>query len=669
MVSVAERFVRVLGAVAADPDVVVGDVEVLDAAERAGVVGVRRESVRGVDAAATVVSLFEARVARAPEAPALVSGAGVLSYGQFAARVRVLARRLIAVGVGPETSVALVMRRSPELVVAMYAVLAAGGAYVPVDPDLPGERVRFVLETAAPVCVVVAAGDAVPGRWPVVSVESVWGDPGPGAGPVVEGERRGRLRPDGAAYVLFTSGSTGRPKGVAVSHRAVVNQVLWLAERFGIGPGDAVLLKTPASFDVSVWELFATLVAGARLVVAAPDGHRDPAYLAQVIEEQSVTMVSFVPSMLGPFVSALGSGGCRSLRAVLVAGEALPPSVAARVHAALPQAQVHNLYGPTEFTVHATASRVVPGRPVTIGGPVWNSGVAVLDSRLHPVPAGVVGELYLSGVQLARGYVGRPDLTAERFVADPWGSGERMYRTGDLVRWTRGPRPELVYVGRVDFQVKFRGQRIELGEIESLLLADPAVRSAVARVVETEMGQQLVAYVVPAGGAGVDEARLRSGLGEVLPSYMVPAAFVVLDELPVNVSGKVDRKALPAPVFRVREYRAPVTPVEEIVAGVFAEVLGLERVGVDDDFFALGGNSLVATQVVARLGAALDARVPVRVMFEAATVGALAARLESHAGEGGRVVLGPRSRPERVPLSLAQSRMWFLNRFDPTSAA
>ncbi|WP_201453381.1 non-ribosomal peptide synthetase, partial [Rhodococcus sp. T7] len=488
--------------------------------------------------------------------------------------------------------------------------------------------------------------------------------------PVTDADRVSPLRASNSAYVIFTSGSTGRPKGVAVSHEAIVNQVLWMQSEYGIDESDVYLQKTATTFDVSLWGFFVSLISGARLVVATPDGHRDPAYLADTIVEHQVTVTDFVPSMLTVFVSAVAEEALSSLRHVFVIGEALPVETA-RGFTAVSGAGLHNLYGPTEAAVSITYHRVdgAESSGVPIGVPVWNSQVFVLDGRLRPVPVGVPGELYLAGVQLARGYVSRPDLTSDRFVASPFGgSGERMYRTGDLVAWR--PDGVLEYIGRTDFQVKFRGQRIELGEIESALLVDGAVSQAVVVVRgDGRAGDQLVAYVVPVPGGSIEADRLRVSVAGRLPSYMVPSAFVVLGELPLNASGKLDRKALPAPVFEAKVFRAPSTPVEEIVAGVFADVLGVESVGVDDDFFGLGGNSLIATQVVSRLGAALDAQVPVRTIFEASTVHGLAARVESHAGAGGRVPLVARERSGRVPLSLAQSRMWFLNRFEPESAA
>ncbi|WP_157050956.1 non-ribosomal peptide synthetase, partial [Rhodococcus sp. RD6.2] len=667
----AERFVRILRAVASVPSAVVGDIELLGAVEREAILEQWNTADLPVSDA-TLVALFEQQVAASPDAVALVFEGESLSYGEFASRVNRLARYLISVGVGPESLVAVAMRRSLEMMVGIYAVQAAGGAYVPVDPDQPSDRVGHILDSADPVCVLTTARDgfSVAGDRSVLCVDDVdlaeFSD-----GVVSDTERLRPLRAESTAYVIFTSGSTGRPKGVAVSHAAIVNQVVWMATRYGFGSDDVVLQKTPFTFDVSVWELFVPLVTGGAVLVARPDGHRDPEYLTSVIAEGGVTATSFVPSMLSVFVdvqsAAAIAGGM--LRHVFAAGEALAAETAARF-GAVSGAQLHNLYGPTEAAVHSTHRRVdgTESMSVPIGAPVPNTQVFVLDSRLNPVPVGVAGELYLSGVQLARGYHGRVDLTADRFVANPFRSGERMYRTGDLVFWTESG--ELEYVGRTDFQVKLRGLRIELGEIEAALLAEPGVSQAVAVVREdTASGPLLVAYVVPVAGARVEVDALGGALRASLPSYMVPSAFMVLDEFPVSASGKLERKALPAPVFEVAEFRAPSTPTEEIVAGLFAEVLGIERVGLDDDFFALGGNSLIATQVVARLGAALDTTVPVREVFEDSTVVGLAARLALIAGRGRRAPLVAGVRPDRVPLSLAQSRMWFLNRFDPESAA
>ncbi len=454
-----------------------------------------------------------------------------------------------------------------------------------------------------------------------------------------------------------------------MSHEAIVNQVAWMVHEYAIDADDVYLQKTATTFDVSLWGWFLPLRSGACLLVADHDGHRDPAYVADMIERHRVTLTDFVPSMLTVFAAHAPAGSCSGLRHVFVIGEALPPETVAAFRRLGTDAAVHNLYGPTEAAVSVTyqpaddATRVVP-----IGLPEWNVQVYVLDARLQPVPIGTPGELYLGGVQLARGYVRRPDLTSDRFVASVLGqAGERMYRTGDLVRWIRTGDGTVVldYLGRTDFQVKFRGQRIELGEIETALLAHSEITQAVALVVPTPTGEQLVAYLV---GESVDRQALLATVRETLPSYMVPSALVVLDEFPLNTSGKLDRKALPAPVFESREFRAARTPVEEIVAGVFADVLDVDRVGRDDDFFELGGNSLVATQVVARLGVALGTRVAVRALFEYPVVEFLAAHVESASREGSVAPLTAQIRPGRIPLSLAQQRMWFLSRFEPDSS-
>ncbi|WP_240952953.1 non-ribosomal peptide synthetase, partial [Rhodococcus sp. IC4_135] len=671
VVSFAERLVRVLEAMVAEPDSVVGDVELLGEGERSQVLVAVNDTVHELTVGALLLDGFVAQVAATPDAVAVVFEGQSLTYAEFGSRANRLARYLVSVGVGPESLVALAMRRSVDLVVGMYAVVAAGGAYVPLDPDHPVERNGHILGTAAPVCVLSTAGDGVvlPGEFDVVLIDEL-DVSGFSDAPVLDVDRVAPLRGSNAAYVIFTSGSTGKPKGVAVSHAAIVNQMAWMQGRYVLTGSDVYLQKTATTFDVSLWGFFLPLAVGARLVVATHDGHRDPGYLASVIADQGVTVTDFVPTMLSVFAGEVSASQLVSLRDVFVIGEALPAQTV-RDFGVVSGARVHNLYGPTEAAVSITFADVtgaVDGGVVSIGVPQWNSQVFVLDSRLRPVPVGVAGELYLAGDQLARGYVSRPDLSADRFVANPFGgAGARMYRTGDLVRW--GVSGELEYIGRTDFQVKFRGQRIELGEIESALVADVSVSVSSVAVVSTVTGDQLVGYVVPASGAVVDTAALVDSLGAVLPSYMVPSQIMVLDAFPLNASGKLDRKLLPEPVFEVAVFRAPVTAVEEIVASVFAEVLGVDRVGLDDDFFALGGNSLIATRVAARLGQALDAQVPVRVLFEASSVELLAARVESEVGSGARAGLTARVRPERVPLSLAQQRMWFLNRFDTTSSA
>ncbi|MFF2552776.1 amino acid adenylation domain-containing protein [Nocardia sp. NPDC058058] len=676
----AERFERILGVVAADPGIAVGDVAIFDAAERQRVVrewnatGFDLEAAVGLPEGvpATLVSMFDAQVAATPDAIALVFEDEVLTYRELQRRANRLARRLMMgqYALEPEALVALAIRRSTELVVAMYAVVQAGAAYVPIDPDQPLDRIGHILDTAQPRMILTTHADGFESGRAITTLQveeleraaqSIDG------GPIADAERNQPLAADNTAYVIFTSGSTGKPKGVAVSHRAIVNRLVWMQAEYRLTAEDAVLQKTPATFDVSVWEFFWPLQAGARLVVAKPDGHRDPVYLAQVIAEQGITTAHFVPSMLSVFVGTLGrseAAGLR-LRQVFASGEALPGGTAQQLRE-LTGARLHNLYGPTEAAVDVTYHEVtdLDGSSVPIGAPVFNTQVYVLDSRLNPVPVGVAGELYLAGVQLARGYVARPDLTADRFVADPFGHGERMYRTGDLVKWSAAG--ELDYLGRTDFQVKLRGLRIELGEIEAALLARPGVTQAVVVVrADAHAGDQLIGYVV--GAADADE--LKAALAQALPSYMVPSAVLVLDEFPLNASGKLDRRALPAPVFEAKVFRAPATPIEEIVAGVFADLLGVDRVGADDDFFELGGNSLIATRAVARVNEALDTNVGVRELFETATVSGLAARIVPGAGTGARPPLVAGERPARVPLSLAQQRMWVLNQFDPDSPA
>ncbi|MGA9871874.1 MAG: amino acid adenylation domain-containing protein, partial [Rhodococcus sp. (in: high G+C Gram-positive bacteria)] len=663
--AVIGRVERILHAVASDPARPVGEIDLLDEVERTMLETGRNATDHDV-AEGLLLDAFDEQVTRTPDATALVFEGDTVTYRDFSTRVNRLARQLVERGVGADTAVAVGMRRSVDLLVGIYAVLRAGGAYVPLDPEQPAERTGYILDTSGAVLVLTTARDelVVGTSVPTVFVDDaalneLSGEP-------LTAAQRGTTRPDNAAYVLFTSGSTGRPKGVSISHRAIVNRLEWMQHEYELRAADVVVQKTPVTFDVSVWELFWPLRVGATMVIARPDGHRDPAYLARLFDTESVSVAHFVPSMLSVFTAEPSAVSATTLRWVFASGEALPSTTAAHLVRLLPSASVVNLYGPTEAAVDVTYHRYseadVSGVP--IGRPVHNTRVYVLDNALRLAPTGAEGELYLGGVQLARGYSSRPDLTADRFVANPFGPG-RLYRTGDVVRWNDAG--ELEYVGRSDFQVKLRGQRIELGEIENALLASDAVSQAVVAVRD----DRLVAWVVASGGASVEA--VGRAAGERLPAFMVPSAFVLLDALPLTSSGKLDRKALPEPEFEAAPFRAPGTPIEQIVADVFASVLdleaaGVDRVGLDDDFFALGGNSLIATQVSSRLSAALDAQVPVRALFDASTVGELARRVEDHVGAGGRAALAARPRPELVPLSLAQQRMWFLNRFDTESA-
>ncbi|MDR6977742.1 amino acid adenylation domain-containing protein/non-ribosomal peptide synthase protein (TIGR01720 family) [Streptomyces sp. 3330] len=636
----AHRTARLLEHAAAGPDRPVRDLPLLEEAERALVLEEWNATAHPVPAT-TLPGLFSARAARTPHATALVFEGETLTYAELDARVERTARVLAALGAGPERTVAVALPRSPELVVALLAVHRAGAAYLPLDPDYPPERLALMLDDARPVYVI---RDGLP------------------VGP--EADLPGSYDPAHPAYVLYTSGSTGRPKGVVVPHEGIVNRLLWMQHAYGLTAADRVLQKTPSGFDVSVWEFFWPLITGAALVLARPEGHRDPAYLARLIREQDVTTVHFVPSMLQLFLEEPAAARCVGLRRVMCSGEVLSVGLAHRFHEVL-DAELHNLYGPTEASVDVTAARIGPDAPgVPIGRPVWNTRVYVLDAALRPVPPGVPGELYLAGVQLARGYLDRPALTAERFVADPYGApGTRMYRTGDLARWTADGTVE--YLGRTDDQVKVRGFRVEPGEVEGALTRHPAV----ARAVVVLRDQRLVAYVVPDRGAGpVDPVALRAHTAAVLPAHLVPAAFVPLGALPLTPHGKLDRRALPAPDFTAAGAAGapPRGPRAEILGGLFADVLGLDRVGADDDFFALGGHSLLAMRLASRVRTVLGADLGVRTVFEAPTPALLAERLDDRAG--GLPALVPADRPEELPLSYAQQRLWLLHRIEGPDA-
>ncbi|MFJ9563741.1 amino acid adenylation domain-containing protein [Streptomyces fuscichromogenes] len=552
--------------------------------------------------AATLAGLFGEQAARTPLAVAVVSGAERLTYAELDGRVERLARVLAGRGVGPDAVVAVALPRSVDLVVTLLAVHRAGAAYLPLDLGYPAERLAFMLVDAAPACLVTSSetlplGDGVPR----VLVDALDGEP---SAPLPR-----HHHPDGAAYVIYTSGSTGRPKGVVVPHRGIVNRLASMQDDYGLTADDRVLQKTPSSFDVSVWEFFWPLVNGATLVLAAPDGHRDPAYLAGLIRGAGVTTVHFVPSMLDLFLDEPAAADCRGLRRVLCSGEALTRELADRFREVL-DTPLHNLYGPTEASVDVTSARVPDSGPVTIGRPGRNTRVQVLDENLTPVPVGTPGELYLAGDQLARGYLNRPGLTAERFVADPCGpAGSRMYRTGDLVRMHANGHLE--YLGRTDQQVKIRGMRVELGEIEAVLASHPQVARAVVVAHEDRQGvRRLVGYVLARGtdGTPLDVAALRASAADRLPGHMVPALIVELTELPLTPSGKLDQRALPAPEFTGATAGsstvAPAAGPEELLAGVFADVLGQGPVGAEDAFFDLGGDSLLAVELVARSAAA-----------------------------------------------------------------
>ncbi|MFJ2773988.1 amino acid adenylation domain-containing protein [Streptomyces sp. NPDC087300] len=637
----ADRFVRLLDAVTRDPGLRVADVDLLTGDERArlaaqadgGRTGPAREH-RGVAA------LFEEQVARTPGAPAVIRQDTTLSYARLNAEANRIAHRLIGVGVGPEDVVAVVMERSESLVAAVLGVLKAGAAFLPVEPHLPAERVRFMVEEARPSCVVSRASVAVPlpdTGLPRVDVDALGQDGGGPAGDPTDADRVRPLRQDHPAYVIYTSGSTGRPKGVVVPQRGIVNRLRWMRERSPLTGDDRALLKTPASFDAFVPELLGPLTDGAALVVARPDGHRDPAYLARLVRDLRVTTATFVPSMLRAFLDTPEAAACDALRRVLSGGEALPRRTVTAFAATL-DASLTNCYGPAEASVdvlvgECRADEGTDGAPVPIGRPVAGTRVYVLDGRLGPVPPGVVGELYVAGAQVARGYVRRPGPTAERFVPDPHAAaygvpGERMYRTGDLAR--RLPDGRVEFVGREDDQVKVRGFRIEPGEVEAALIGHPGVARAcvTVRTDGPDGDPLLVGYVVPAPGAACEPAALRDHVRATLPEHLVPGAVVVLAELPRTDGGKIDRRALPAPGLAASPAgRSPRTAREQALCGLFAEILGLPSVTIDDSFFDLGGHSLLAARLASRIRGVLGAAAGVRTLFEAPTVEALARRL------------------------------------------
>ncbi|MFJ5070495.1 amino acid adenylation domain-containing protein [Kitasatospora sp. NPDC088556] len=680
---VGRRFARLLAAAVARPDEPCGRLDVLDEAERAEITEARNATGAPLPGD-WLAPLLAARAARTPDAPAVRCGEERLTYRELHARADALAHALHAAGAGPEQVVAIALDRSCDLVVAALAVLKSGAAYLPLDPDYPADRLRYMLADAAPVVTLthrrvreLLAAEAAVAAEGEMSTGELWVLDGPDAATGAPGQRVPGTAPraDHPAYVIYTSGSTGRPKGVVVPHRALVNLVEDMVARFEVTTEDRFLAVTTFGFDIANLELFVPLAAGAELLVADRETVRDPAALADAVTGLDATLLQATPS-LWQSLAADHAPRLAGLRA-LVGGEALPEPLARTLTAHC--ASVTNVYGPTETTIWSTAAPLTGAEagPPPIGGPIANTRVYVLDGALRPVPDGTFGDLYLAGTGLARGYLGRPGLSAERFVADPYGpSGERMYRTGDIVRWDAAGTA-LEYAGRSDHQVKIRGYRIELGEIESVLAAQPGVTRAVVTARTDRAGDaRLVAYVVP---AGIDRDRLRERASSVLPTHMIPAVYVPLDDLPLTPNGKVDRKALPAPPDeRAGTGREPAGEREELLCAVFAEALGLDRVGADDDFFELGGHSLSATRVANRLRAALGADVPVRTLFDARTAEALARALDPDAAAvADAAEPAPRrpalraipNRPSSVPLSHAQERLWFLDKMDgPTGS-
>ncbi len=610
--------------------------------------------------------MFEEQVARTPEAPAVAFEGVSIPYAELNRRANQLAHHLIELGVKPDARVAICLERSIEMVVALFAVLKAGGAYLPLDPAYPVDRLRYMLEDSSPVALITQnhlAGLFADLKQSVPVLDMAVAAPPWRKQPETNPDRaRVGVTPSNLVYVIYTSGSTGKPKGVMVEHRSLVNRLVWMQCAYRLDAADTVLQKTPFSFDVSVWEFFWPLIVGARLVMARPEGHKDPAYLIQTISRNKITTLHFVPSMLQVFLEQADKSQCPSLTRVVSSGEALPAALAQRFHQRLPQASLYNLYGPTETTVDVTAWTCTPNSTLSfipIGRPIANTQTYILNANGEPVAVGEAGELFIGGVNVARGYLNRPELTAERFLADPFATepGARMYRTGDLCRWMADGNIE--YLGRNDFQVKIRGFRIELGEIEARLTQHPGVREAVVIAREDTPGdKRLVAYLVPGAGAKLRDRDLRDLLGRHLPDYMVPSSFVPMERMPVTANGKLDRSALPAPkarnqlrremtwtprkasdpniaartptdaptadLLRDGEYAPPSDSLEVELIEIWEETLGLAHIGVRDDFFQLGGHSLLAARMFARIAEKLHKNLPFATLFQGATIEKLA---------------------------------------------
>jgi amino acid adenylation domain-containing protein len=626
------HYEQLLKSAVGDPEQRLSELPILTESERRQLIVEWNNTEAAFPSQLCLHELFEEQAAAKPDAVALRFEGEGLSYRELNERANRLAHYLVERGVQVEDRVGLLLERSVEMVVSLLAVLKAGAMYVPLDPQSPAERLRTMIEDGA--CRLVLTQQSTRGRLPEGAADEL----------CLESERARiggqsganlskKLDPANAAYMIYTSGSTGRPKGVVNTHLGICNRLHWMQQAYQLTADDLVLQKTPFTFDVSVWEFFWPLMIGARLVVAKPEGHRDNEYLIDLIVREGITTLHFVPSMLRLFLDERGVERCASLRRVVCSGEALAYEVQERFFKRL-GAELHNLYGPTEAAIDVTSWKCEPSpdrRSVPIGRPIANTQVYVLDARFEPVPVGVAGELYLSGVGLARGYWGRPDLTAESFVPDPFGgAGRRMYRTGDIGR--RLPGGELEFLGRDDGQVKLRGHRIELGEIEAALRGHERVRDVVVVLrEEAGRGQLLAAYVAARGGGWAGAGReLREYLRGRLPEYMVPGALVLLEELPLSPNGKVDRKALPAPSESVApeaEYREPVTALEQSIAAIWREVLGREKVGLEDNFFDLGGHSLLLVQVRGKLSETLGRDLPVLELFKYPTVSTLAARM------------------------------------------
>ncbi|MEC0532316.1 non-ribosomal peptide synthetase DhbF [Bacillus spizizenii] len=652
-----QRILQLLQTASAGEDMLIGQMELLLPEEKKQVISEWNETAKS-EKLLSLQDMFEKQAILTPERIALICDDVQVNYQELNEKANRLAHLLIEKGLGPEQFVALALPRSPEMVASMLAVLKTGAAYLPLDPEFPADRISYMLEDAKPSCIITT--EEIAARLPDgLSVPQLVLDQ------TVTQEIVKRYSPDNPnvsvslahpAYIIYTSGSTGRPKGVVVTLKSLSNFLLSMQEAFSLGEEDRLLAVTTVAFDISALELYLPLISGAQIVIAKKETIHEPQALAKMIEYFDIDIMQATPTLWHALVTNEPET-LRGLR-VLVGGEALPSGLLQALQKL--HCSVTNLYGPTETTIWSATAFLEEGLKGVppIGKPIWNTQVYVLDNGLQPVPPGVVGELYIAGTGLARGYFRRPDLTAERFVADPYGPpGARMYRTGDQARWRADG--SLDYIGRADHQIKIRGFRIELGEIDAVLAKHPDIEQAAVVVREDQPGdKRLVAYVVAA--SAIDTADLRRYVGASLPDYMVPAAFMEMDELPLTPNGKLDRKALPAPDFSTSvSDRGPRTPQEEILCDLFAEVLGLARVGIDDSFFELGGHSLLAARLMSRIREVMGAELGIAKLFDEPTVAGLAAHLDQ--AQSARPALQRAERPERIPLSFAQRRLWFLH--------
>ncbi|WP_431482087.1 non-ribosomal peptide synthetase [Pseudomonas gorinensis] len=650
----AEHFIHLLHAICEHPQRALGDLKLMQQDEQ--------QAWSQAPCAPAQQWLPELLNPSVSDSTALVWQDGSLTFAQLHTQANRLAHYLRDKGVGPDVCVAIAAERSPQLLIGLLAIIKAGGAYVPLDPDYPAERLAYMLRdsrahlllTQTALLEHLPTADGVC----VIAMDSLHLDSWPTQPPGLH------LEGDNLAYVIYTSGSTGQPKGVGNTHAALAERLQWMQATYQLNHTDVLMQKAPISFDVSVWECFWPLITGCRLVLAGPGEHRDPHRIAQLVQEHGVTTLHFVPPLLQLFIDEPLVAECTSLRRLFSGGEALPAELRNRVLAQLPAVQLHNRYGPTETAINVTHwhCRVEDGERSPIGRPLGNVICRVLDEQLNPVPVGVPGELCIGGIGLARGYLGRPGLTAERFVADH--QGARLYRTGDRARWSADG--VLEYLGRLDQQVKLRGFRVEPEEIEARLLALDGIAQAVVLVRDA----QLIGYYT--AHAELDEQQVKTALAAELPEYMVPALLMRLDAMPLSPSGKLDRRALPEPVWQTREHVEPETPLQQQIAAIWREVLGLPKIGLHDDFFALGGHSLLATQIISRTRQACDVELPLRTLFEASELGAFAEQVGLIQASGQRnqqTTIAKVDRSEPVPLSYSQQRMWFLWQMEPDSPA